>query len=203
MLGERSESLAALGTKLLALRDDPACAAGMLRLHASREAAQAAVLDQHIRLLSAQYGLVLLLESPPDRPWPLPSTPPHGGDYTVAPAEADPTAERTPGKGPSLGRAGTRVVVLHTELAHRARALVLADEFRAVHTVAEPRRTGEIDSVLRAIELQLRETEVFLGTLTDYNLAVADFVLPLLPPETPAKSLVDKLVVEPAPKGNS
>ncbi len=204
VLGERSESLAALTSKLLALRADPEGAAAMLRLQAAREGAQAAVLDQHLRLVTAQFALVLLLESPPDRPWPLPSTPPHGGDYTVAPADTGQNGADQKADGrPSLGPAGTRVMVLHAELAHRARALVFADEFRAVHTPAEPRRAGEIDSVLRAIDLQLRETEVFLGTLTDYNLAVADFVLPLLPPDTAAKGVVDKLVVEPAPRSDT
>ncbi len=57
-----------------------------------------------------------------------------------------------------------------------------------MHTPAEPRRTSEIDSVLRAIDLQLRRHRSFLRrTLTDYNLAVADFVLPLFPPDTSAK----------------
>ena len=176
----------------------------MLRLQAEREVAQAAVLDQHIRLLTAQYEMVLLLDSPPDRAWPLPATPPHGGDYRVASSDSGQNgANPSPDGTPSLGRAGTRVVVLHTELTHRARALVFADEFRAVHTPAEPHRPAEIDSVVRAIDRQLRETEVFLGTLTDYNLAVADFVLPLFPPDTPAKSLVEKLVVETAPSSGS
>jgi hypothetical protein len=200
VLGERSESVAALASKLLALRAEPGGVTAMLRLQGAREAAQAAVLDQHIRLLTAQYELVLLLDSPPDRPWPLPSTPPHGGDYRVASSDSGRNgADQATDKPASLGRAGTRVVVLHTELTHRARALVFADEFRALHTPAEPRLPAEIDSVLRAIDRQMRATEVFLGTLTDYNLAVADFVLPLFPPDTSAKALVEKLVVEPAP----
>ncbi|HEX4143564.1 MAG TPA: hypothetical protein VHY91_08530 [Pirellulales bacterium] len=200
VLGERSEMLAGLAGKLLALRAEPGGAAGMLRLHAAREAAEAAVLDQHIRLLTAQYELVLLLESPPDRPWPLPSTAPHGGDYRVASSDnGQKDTDRSPDQPPSLGRAGTRVVVLHTELTHRARALVFADEFRALHTPDKPHQPAEIDSVMRAIDRQLRDTEVFLGTLTDYNLAVADFILPLFPPGTPAKGLVEKLVVEQSP----
>jgi hypothetical protein len=201
-LGERGKSLAALATKLLALRSEPGGPAAMLRLQGAREAAQAAVLDQHIRLLTAQYELVLLLASPPDRPWPLPSTPPHGGgygDYTAAVRDGGQDGADAPaGKPPSLGRAGTRVGVLHAELAHRARALVFADEFRALHTPAEPRRPAEIDSVVRAIDQQLRDTEVFLGTLTDYNLAVADLALPPLPPDTPAKAMVDRLIIESA-----
>ncbi|HEY1785873.1 MAG TPA: hypothetical protein VGG30_10005, partial [Pirellulales bacterium] len=179
VLGERSETLGALATKLLELRGEPGGAAAMLRLQGMRQVAQAAVLDQHIRLLTAQYELALLLDRPLDRPWPLPSTPPHGGDYRVASSDSGQKGgEQNPDGLPSLGRTGTRVVLLHTELTHRASALVLADEFRALHTPAEPHQPAEIDSATRAIDRQLRYTEVFLGTLTDYNLAVADFVLP-------------------------
>jgi hypothetical protein len=197
VLGERSESLAGLASKLLALRSAPGGAAAMLRLQAARTAAQAAVLDQHLQLTVAQFALVALLNSPPDRPWPLPSTPPHGGTYTVAPSDENQNStDRVP------AGAGTRVLVLHGELTHRARAVVFADEFRALHTPAEPRRPAEIDSVLRAIDRQLRDTEAFLATLTDYNLAVADFVLPLLQPGTTAKGVTGKLIIEPTPKSD-
>jgi hypothetical protein len=209
VLGERSASLAGLGTKLLSMRDQPGAPAAMLRLQAARSAAQAAVLDQHIQLLSTQYELVLLLDSPADRPWPLPSTPPHGGGYTVAErnrhgqaaADRDNTAAaQQQNESPSFGLAGTRVIVLHDELGQRARALVFADEFRALHTPAQERRPAEVDGELWAIDRQLHETETFLSTLSNYNLAVADYVLPLLPPDAPAKGVVDKLVIEPSPR---
>ncbi len=84
VLNDRSTNLTGLASRLVAVRGEAGGAAAGVRLQASRLAAQAAVLDQHIRLLSAQYELVQLLDSPPDRPWPLPATAPHGGNYTVA-----------------------------------------------------------------------------------------------------------------------
>ncbi len=92
------------------------------------------------------------------------------------------------------------MLLLHNELGQRARALVFADEFRALHTPTQERRPADIDGELWAIDRQLHETETFLSTLSNYNLAVADYVLPLLPPDTSAKGVVDKLVIEPAPR---
>jgi hypothetical protein len=203
VLSTSSSSLTELGPKLLALGNVPGGPAAMVRLQSARLAAQAAVLDQHIQLLSAQYELMQLLESSPNQPWPLPTTPPHGGNYDVADRKGQVyhSGEQT-GVGldqqTSLGVAGTRVLLLHNELAQRARALVLADEFRALHAPAEQRHPAEVDEQLRSIDRQIRATEAFLSTLSNYNLSVADYILPLLPAGTPAKGVVKMLVVEPA-----
>ena len=44
---------------------------------------------------------------------------------------------------------------------------------------------------------QTQQTLAFLDILTDYNRAIAEYVLTVLPPATPADKLVAALVVKP------
>ena len=79
----------------------------------------------------------------------------------------------------------------------RATAVVEADAARAA--AAEKYRSGAatIDQVLDGVAAQTEQTTAFLDSLTEYNRAIAEYVLLVRPPATPADKLVASLVVKP------
>ena len=54
-----------------------------------------------------------------------------------------------------------------------------------------------IDQAIEGVAAQTEQTLAVLDTLTDYNRAIAEYVLTVLPPATPANRLVAALVVKP------
>ena len=199
VLSERSESLAALGPHVLALRSQPGAAAAMLRLNAARQAAAAAVLDAQIGMLGSEFELTRLAKSPIERPWFRPTTTPYSGAFDVAANTA-----HSVNKSAAAG-AATRVVTLHLELQNEALAVVFADEYRAEMAATPEHQATTIDQTLAAVERQFHETDRFLYALTHYNFAIADFAFASLPPGVPTDRLVDTLVPSPrvpAAEGN-
>jgi hypothetical protein len=191
VLSELGESLTALAPHVLGLRSQPGGTAAMLRLQAARQAAQAAVLDEQIGMLTSEFDLTRFAKNPVERPWIRPVTAPYSGAFDVAANTA-----RSANKSAAAG-AATRVVTLHLELQNQALAVVFADEYRAEMAATSEHQAATIDHTLAAIERQLHETDRFLIALTHYNLAIADFAFASLPPGVPTDRLVDALVPSP------
>ena len=78
-----------------------------------------------------------------------------------------------------------------------ATAVVESDAARAVATEKYRAGGASIDSVLESVGQQTEQTVAFLETLTDYNRAIADYALAVLPPAAPAEKLASALVVKP------
>ena len=69
--------------------------------------------------------------------------------------------------------------------AHTARAAAVASSSDA--------NARSIELLLASVNRQTRQTLAFLDTLTDYNRAIADYALTVLPPETPGDELAAAL----------
>ena len=85
---------------------------------------------------------------------------------------------------------------LLASLEQQATAVVEADAARAIATADYEAGSLSIDRVLDSIDQQRDQTLAFLKTLTEYNQAVAQYVLTVLPPETKTDTLVKALVAQ-------
>jgi len=172
-------------------RDEPLGAEAMLQLRAAELAAQADLLHAELDLKDAQFELTRRAGRPLDRPWLLPVTIPHAGPYRLK-LEAQPreVAESWP-----VRRLAAMIPSLCDGLEDRAAAVVQADTARAVATAGYESGRQPIGSVIASIQRQTEETLAFLETLTQYNQAIADYALAVLPSTTPAAQLAGALVV--------
>ena len=192
-LRQEVEWLEELMPLVLERRGEPSGAAAMLRLHAARLAAQASASEAHVALIEAQYALALRLGATDDAAWPLASTVPHSGSYLLN-LETQPRAvvESWP-----VRRLAATIPALCESVRQYATAVVEADAARVA--MAEKYRVGSatLDQAIEGIHAQTRETLAVLGVLTDYNRAIVEYVLTVMPPSTPARLLVPALVVNP------
>ncbi|HTM55532.1 MAG TPA: hypothetical protein VL175_16000 [Pirellulales bacterium] len=169
-----------------------------VRLQAARRAARAATYDAHAQLLAAEFELTQAAGRRLDEPWLVPSTAPQSGRYIVDVSRRATTPARYWGE---------RVRLEHEKLEERADALIRADVDRA-QLVSEARAAqtpppgagqndtpAALDVLLSAIERQNAETMAFLHDLTEYNVAIAHYVLVAWPDPLPSDELVRKLVV--------
>jgi len=199
-MNEQAEHLAALPPIALGFRTQPGMAEALLRVQAARRAARAAVDDAQVQLLIAEFDLTIACGRRLDDPWLLPSTPPQSGRYVVR--------SRTSNSGP-VNHWASVVLLQHEKLGERSDAVIDSDRHRAA-MVNESRRGAEaeengtrvadeplrIDGALRAIARQNRQTVLFLGDLTNYNIAIAHYALALFPPSISGEELVKKLVIQ-------
>jgi hypothetical protein len=88
-----------------------------------------------------------------------------------------------------------KILALSECTCDRAKAVVEADAARAQATAVYQADGRSIDPVLDAIDRQINQSAAFLGTLTEYNLAIADYVLAVLPQTITGEELVQGLVV--------
>jgi hypothetical protein len=79
-------------------------------------------------------------------------------------------------------------------LQQRAAVVMGADDTRAVTTAAYRAGDRPIGPVLASIAHQTKETFAFLETLTEYNEAIADYVLRVLPSSVRGEQLAGSLV---------
>jgi hypothetical protein len=209
VLNDQFEQLNALSTVVIGKRGQQGMAEAGVRLQAARLAAQASVLEAHVALLNAEFELTQSAGRRVEDPWLLPATPPQSGRYVVGGADA-------PG-GPGH-HWGKMVTLRHGELEERADAVIRADALRA-ELVNETRQTAAksaphagraaadqaspLDRLLWAIARQTDQTLTFLHELTDYNSAIARYVLAILPPGTSNDELVKKLVIARTARGES
>ena len=164
----------------------------MLRLRLARLAAQASIREAHAALIEAQYVLAQRIGARGDSAWPLASTVPHWGTYLLK-LEAQPKAvvESWP-----IRRLATTIPMLCDSVQQHAAAIVEADAAR-VSAIEKYRSGGSIDQLIDSVTVQTQQTLQILATLTDYNTAIAEYVLTVLPPATPASRLVSALVLNP------
>ena len=198
LAGQRAAEYQALVTQSDFLEEvaalAPADAAGASeteRLRAARRAVEADRLDTQVDLLESQFELSRRLHRPLGSSWLLPATTPHCGPYLLK-LEAQPRqlVESWP-----LRRLAATIPVLAAGLEDRATAVVRADTARAEATAVYQAGTAPLDLVLAAIDRQTSETLAFLAALTDYNQAIAEYTLTVLPPQVSADQLVKTLVV--------
>lgn len=193
VLLQQSEMLDGLALVVLEHRHQPTGATEMLRLRAAQAAAQAATRRSHVALVEAQYALALHVGAAAETVWPLASTTPHSGRYLLKLNSQPPgLAESWPVRRPA-----TAIPGLGENVQLQAAAVVEADAARAA--LAEKYRAGQapLDQVLDSVARQTEHTLAFLNTLTEYNRAIAEYVLAVLPPATPVDQLVAALVVRP------
>ena len=193
VLAQQAEWIEALTPVVLERRSQPAGAAEMLRLHSAQLSAEAAVREAHAALIEAQFDLALQTGGVADSVWPLASTPPHSGRYLLK-LEAQPKsiAQSWP-----MRRLAAMIPALGDSVQQHATAVIESDAARAAATEKYRAGGASLDSVLESVAEQTEQTVAFLETLTDYNRAIADYALAVLPPAAPAEKLASALVVKP------
>ncbi len=193
-------------------------------LRQARHHAAGAARAAEARLLKAQYELAVRLGQTNDWPWPLPSTVPHAGAYSL---QLEGLPPELAGSW-SVRRLTESIARLHRRLAQQAAAVVAADQARSAAAAVcslspdwllAPGRgelgaavegrsgaarppatrqyfsgTGSLLAAVEAMEMQVQATEEFLAALTDYNAAIARYAFMTLPPQTPAERALGALV---------
>jgi hypothetical protein len=156
-------------------------------------ATKAAQREAQARLLRAQYDLASRTGAVVDAAWPLASTTPHSGKYLLK-LETQP---KSLAMSWSVRRLATKIPSLGESVQQRAAAVVDADVVRAAAFEKYLAGGASLNAVLEEIEQQTSQSAAFLETLTDYNLAIADYALTVLPSGTSADRLAASLVVKP------
>jgi hypothetical protein len=185
------EFLDQLATTALERRSQPSGSRDMLRLRAAQLAAQAAREETLVALVRSQYELTKQAGRALESAWLRPTTAPHAGPYQLH-LEARP---RELAGSWTVRRLAAAVPALHETVQRRADAVIASDLTRAAATSAYQAGTRPIDSVVTAIESQTRQTLAFLEAVGDYNRAIADYVLAVVPPDLPGEQLLGTLVV--------
>lgn len=198
-LADEAESLATLRAVALELRDAQGGTRAMLQLEAARLSVKAAMLDEHVALHAAEFELTRTAGAAVDGVWLLASTPPHAGRYELKyDALPKEVARRW-----QVQRLASTIPLLHDELQDHAHAIVLADASRAAATADRQPSPETVVRALHAARRQSSESLAFLRTLTTYNLAIADYVIVLLPATTSGDKLASTLVLNPTGKAES
>jgi hypothetical protein len=159
------------------------------RLRVTRLANEAALQEARIALMEAQFELAVRIGRATGSVWPLASTVPHSGGYLLK-LDAQPRqlAESWPWR-----RLVALIPGLGDTLQRQATAVVEADAARAA-AIARYHSGGQsIEPVLAAIARQTAQTVALLQTLTAYNRAIAEYVLTVLPPQTPSDQLAREM----------
>jgi hypothetical protein len=190
---QQGELLEALVAVALERRNVPAGAVEMLRLREAQLATKAALREAHVTLVEAQYALAVRLGAINDSAWPLASTVPHSGSYLLN-LDAQPQAivDAWP-----VRRLARMIPSLSDSVQQHATAVVEADAVRVAATEKYVRGGVAIDPAIESILTQTRQTMAVLSTLTDYNRAIADYAMTVMPATTPANRLVAALVTKP------
>ena len=160
---------------------EPATAAW---LRAVEEAARASHLQTQVTLLEAEFELAVRL-SWPQPPWPLPTTVPHCGP---CPIELRPVAENRP-EWRLTSELLAVVPKIHDNLGRHAAACVAADGLRASAAGQLRSGRGNVEAVVAAIHRQSDETLRLVKALDDYNRAVGEYALAVLPGTTTGQQL--------------
>jgi hypothetical protein len=195
LLADQQGQLDALQSIAIPLRDQPGMAEAGVRLQAARRAARAAVFDAQVDLLAAQFELTQAAGRPLEGAWLLPSSAPQSGRYL---------ASARNGSTPRAG-AADRMAQQYEKLKHRVDAVIQCDADRAELVglarkneagAADDGQLTPLDRVVWAIARQKEQTLAFLRDLTEYNRAIADYVLATQPASLSAEDLAGKLAIE-------
>ena len=193
VLAQQAELLDDLLPAVLERRNDPAGPTDMLRLRLAQLSAQASMREAHAALIEAQYSLAQHIGATGDAAWPLASTLPHWGNYLL---KLDSQPKAVVDSWP-VRRLTVTIPTLFESVLQHASAVVEADAARAAAVEKYQSGSGSIALVIDGVATQTKQTLSILKTLTDYNQSIADYVLTVLPPTTPADRLVTALVLKP------
>jgi hypothetical protein len=191
VLADEANELAALSQAATRIRNARGGPEAALRLQALRRTAKASLYDAQITLQMAQFELTRLCGGRLDGDWMLPETAPHGGRYLLRLDEQpqDLIAARR------LDQLGLLVKVLHEQMEDHAGTVVYADSARATALRDPSAGPAAFDAAMALIERQAIHTVFFLRATTKYNLAIADYVMAVLPENVPAQKLTSALVL--------
>ena len=193
VLAEQVELLDGLVPVVLERRHEPLGATEMLRLRSAQLAAKAAVSEAHAALVEAQYALALRIGATNETVWPLASTVPHSGSYSLK-LDAQPRAfvQSWP-----VRRLASMIPSLGENVWQHSTAVVEADVARVAAAEAYSVGAGPIDDAIEGVTTQTEQTMAMLGALTEYNRAIAEYVTAVAPSATPVDRLVSALVIQP------
>jgi len=154
-------------------------------------AARAAAEEARLAMLDARFEVATRLGRVSDAAWPIPSTAPHAGQYAL---KLDAQPRQLTASWP-MRRLAELVPGLAETLKRRATAVVEADVARAAATTGWESGQRPLALVLDGVGRQTQQTLAYLQTLTDYNRAIAEYALTVLPPGTPNEQVVGALVL--------
>jgi hypothetical protein len=192
VLAQQVELLETFEPLALEHRKAPGGAVDMLRLRRAELAADAALREAHVALIEAQYSLAMRIGATGDVAWPLASTVPHAGKYLMM-VESQPQAVA---QSWPVRRLAATIPGLAASIEQHAASVVESDAAR-VAAAEKYHGGGPIDPAVQGITAQTRLTLALLETLTDYNRAIAEYALTVLPPGVAADRLVTALVLKP------
>lgn len=160
-------------------------------LDAARQNVRARLLEAEAALIESQFELAGRAGRTQHAKGLLPTTTPHAGPYALK-LEAQPReiAESWP-----IKRLAAAIPGLAENLSTRASTVVELDGLRAQTAADYQVGKASLTDVLDAIQRQSSETIAAIGTLTDYNLAIAEYVARVIPAGTTNDRLVGSLVV--------
>ncbi len=160
-------------------------------LDAARQDVRARLLEAEAALVESQFELARRAGRTQDAKGLLPTTTPHAGPYALK-LEAQPreVAESWP-----IKRLAAAIPGLAENLNTRASTVVELDGLRAQTAADYQAGRASLTDVLDAIQRQSSETIAAIGTLTEYNLAIAEYVARVIPAGTTNDRLVGSLVV--------
>lgn len=191
VLSDEASELASLSQSATRIRNTRGGPEAAIRLQALRRMVKAAMTDAKVELLEAQYDLTSLCRGRLEDDWLLPKTAPHGGRYLLR-IEDQPQEVVDARK---LNQLGSLVKVLHTQMVDHAGTVVYADSARAT-ALRDPGAGPEVfDLAMALVERQASHTVFFLRATTKYNLAIADYVLAIMPENAPSDKVVSALVL--------
>jgi len=162
------------------------------RLHSAQATTRAAKDEALVALVEAQFELARRVGQAADGLWPIPSTIPHSGPYLLK-LDAQP---RGLAESWTFKRLAAIIPVLTESVREHAAAAVGADLARAKAGAAFAQDPQTVEEALAAVGEQTEQTLAFLQTLTDYNSAIAEYALAVLPADAPADALAAALVVQ-------
>ncbi len=172
-LAEQAELLEGLTPTVLERRDDSAGPIDMLRLRWAQLATQASMRQTQARLVEAQYALAQRIGATGESAWPLASTVPHWGNYLM---KLDSQPRRVVDSWP-VRRLASTIPTLFASVQQYASAVVEADAARATAVEQYNAGSGSMEQVVGSVAAQTKQTLALLQALTDYNRAIADYVL--------------------------
>jgi hypothetical protein len=162
-----------------------------VRLQAMRRSVQAAILDAKISMIEAQAELTEFCTGRLTEEMLVPSSVPHGGRYQLR--LEDLSQQLIDAKG--LEQLGSLVKVLHAQMVDHAGTVVYADTARASALGRLGGGPPALNAAMAFVERQTSHTVFFLRATTKYNIAIANYVLEIVPPNANADQLESALVL--------
>jgi hypothetical protein len=159
-----------------------------------RAVAEADEESARVELSSACYYLTVATRQPASGAWLWPGTRPPAERLALLPAPPSGAPSPAVAAQASIAQRHLEKIITgsHALLSERATAVIRADAARAGAALQAER--GSLAAPYQWIERQYDETLRFLGALTRYHLAYADYTLTALPASTPPETLAQRLL---------